>query len=523
MTLKDIFGKWKKRHHRDHGQAVNQAEQGNKLTGNLSHDEQILFQGLGGGTDIIKRHLLVKNLAASLIYIEGIVADEIVYRDVLAKLQSLEAEGAGERVGLADYIAQKVLSVSSVKKNTQYADLMVEILQGNSVLLIEGLPEALVIQTKGGQHRAIEESPIEITLRGPRDCFIEDITINMALIRRRIKSPDLVMESTIIGQRSRTKVVLVYVSDIADPKIVQEIRHRLSQIETDVILAAGNIERFIEDHPSSLFPQVFTTEKPDRVVGNLMEGRVAIIVDGTPFVMVVPAVFIQFFQGVEDYYERSIVGSANRLFRFIAFMITVNLTGVYIALTTFHHSLLPMDLLLSVAENRQKVPFSPLAEAMFMEITIEILREAGLRLPKPVGQTLGVLGGIVVGQAVLTAHIVAPLMVVVVSLAAISSFVFPNYSMSLAVRLVKFPMMILASLFGVFGMAIGWVFFTIYLADMESFGVPYLAPLAPMRYQDMGDTFILSRIWKHNKRPASIPHLDNRRVGDAHQEYKHEK
>lgn len=488
------------------------------LTGFLDRDEEAVYAGLGGNADVIRRRLLINYVPAVLIYIEGITDQGVIHDDVLSKLQSV-GEVVINQADLLDFVALKILSAGSVRKSTTFPDMLAEVLLGNSLLIIDGLKEGLIIATKGGDKRAIMEPLAEFSLRGPREGFVEDVSVNMALIRRRIVSPDLVMEAMTIGERSRTRVIITYLSDIADPKIVQEVRHRLGHIKTDAVLALGTIEKFIEDNPYSLFPQVMTTMKPDRVIGNILEGRVAVLADGIPFALVVPAVFIQFLQGVEDYYDRTIVGSAARLVRYISFIFTTTMTAIYIALITFHHSLLPADLLLSVIEARQMIPFNPLTEALLMELTIEILREAGLRLPSPIGQTLGVLGGIVIGQAVVMSHVVSPLVVLIVSLAALSSFVFPFYSMSLAIRLIKFPMMILAATFGALGIAAGWIIITIHLASMESFGVPYLAPLAPMRYADIGDTFTVSAIWKHKKRPASIPHLDDRRTGDDPQEH----
>ncbi|MEG6512327.1 spore germination protein [Desulforamulus ruminis] len=511
-----MFGKWKGNNHNQQS-VIAGAEKGIRLTGNLDKDRQTIYEGLGGSVDIICTRVLIGSRAAILIYIDGIVDVKIIRQDVLSKLQQVR-EIPDQQKDLLRYIAEKTLSSGSVKRASLAADVLLEILLGKSLLLIAGSDEGLVIETRGGERRAIDEPPTERTVRGSREGFIEDLTVNLAILRRKIKSPELMIQATTLGRRSRTKVAMVYLTDIADPQIVQEVRHRLSQINVDAVLASGYLERFFEDYPNSLFPQVFGTERPDRVVANLLEGRVAILVDGTPFVLLVPTVFMQFLQGSEDYYERTIIGSAARMVRLLALIITTTLTPVYIALITFHHSLMPTDLLLAVAEIREELPFTPLVEALFMEVVIELLREAGLRLPSTVGQTLGVVGGIVIGQAVISAKLVSPLMVVVVSLATISSFVFPNYSMGLAIRLIKFPMMLLAAMFGAVGIAVGLLFITIHLVSLESFGVPYMSPLAPTRYADLGDTFVVSRIWKHKKRPVSVPHIDNQRIGQAPRE-----
>lgn len=518
MTLKNVFAKWKKYAKKNRQFPETSQEEKEVLTGHLDRDEQTIYQGLGGSIDIIRRKILVYRTPAILIYIDGIVDIDVIHREVINRLQQA-AEPDHLPRGPLYYLAEKHLSASTTKTITLIEEMLTEVLLGKTLLLVEGCKTGLIIETKGGEKRGLSEPPTERTVRGSREGFIEDISVNLGLLRRKIKSPKLVFKSTVVGRRSRTRVVIAYLSDIADPKIVKEVQHRLSQIKSDAILASGYIERYFEDHPWSLFPQAYGTERPDKIVANLLEGRVAVLVDGTPYTLIVPAVFLQFLQGSEDYFERTIVGSVARLVRFLALMITTTITSVYIALITFHHSLMPTDLLLAVAETREELPFTPLVEALFMEVVIEILREAGLRLPTSVGQTLGVVGGIVIGQAVVEAKLVSPLIVVIVSLAATSSFVFPNYSMALAVRLIKFPMMILASLFGAVGIAVGWLFITIHLVSMESFGVPYMSPLAPTRYRDLGDSFIVSRIWKHKKRPASIPHVDEQRISDAPQEH----
>ncbi|MFZ5643414.1 MAG: spore germination protein [Bacillota bacterium] len=523
MSLKDIFGKWKKTKKDPQDIVIDSAVHQGTLTGDLEKDRQAIYNGLGAGVDIMLRRILIGQKKAALIYIDGIVDSDLINREIINQLQELQ-EFPSHKDNPLEYIAEKVLSNSSVVKiRTLAADFLVDILLGNTAVIVDGFKKGITIETRGGIRRGIEEPPTERTVRGSREGFIEDLAVNLASIRRRIRSPQLAIEATRIGQRSVTKVALVYLSDVADPSVVKEIRRRISRIEIDGMIASGYIERFIEDHKWSIFPQMYGTERPDKVVANLLEGRIAIMVDGTPFVLLAPAVFLQFLQGAEDYYERTVVGSAARLVRYLALMITTTITSVYIALITFHHSLMPTDLLLAVAEEREQLPFTPLTEALFMEVVVEILREAGLRLPASVGQTLGVVGGIVIGQAVVEARLVSPLIVVIVSLAAVSSFVFPNYSMALSIRLIKFPMMFLAASFGAVGIAAGWLLVTIHLVSMESFGVPYMGPLSPMRYADMGDTFVVSHIKEHRKRPASIPHIDNLRIDGSPGEPENEK
>lgn len=404
-------------------------------------------------------------------------------------------------------------TTSDLKKVTE------KVLRGYTALLREGSREITLYDTRKEEKRSIEEPPTEHTTRGSRAGFIENLQTNLAMIRKIVNTPTLTVEYFEIGSLAKNTTAIVYLKDVASPDIVGEVRHRLKNIQVDDLLSTGAIENHIEDHPWSLFPQAYGTERPNRVVANLMEGRVAILANGTPYVILVPALFLQFLQAPEDYFDRFWVANFTRLLRFLGLFLSATLTPIYISLITFHHELLPLDLLLSIAEQRRESPFPPIVEALFMELVIEILREAGLRLPAPLGQTLGVVGGIVLGQAIVSAKIVGPLVIIVVSVSAISSFIIPNYSASLSIRLAKYPLMLLAAMFGAFGISVGIILFITHQVSMQSFGVPYFAPLAPTRYQDIGDSFFLSHIWKMKNRPVSIPHKKDSRIDDTPQEH----
>lgn len=444
-----------------------------------------------------------------LVYSREIVDHNIINRDIMAYLPLVESKE----------ITPLQVPVGQISTTTDLKTAAGEILKGHTALLSQGSREITLYDTRIVEKRSIEEPPTERTTRGSRTGFIEDLDTNLALVRGIINTPTLTVECFEIGNLAKTKTAILYLKDVASPDVVYEVRHRLKNIRLDSVLATGTIENHIEDHPWSLFPQSFGTEKPNRVVANLMEGRVAIMASGTPYVLLVPALFLQFLQGSEDYFDRFWVANFTRLLRFLGLFISATLTPIYISLVTFHHELLPLDLLLSIAEQRREAPFPPIIEALFMELVIEILREAGLRLPTPLGQTLGVVGGIVLGQAIVSAKIVGPLVIIVVAVSAISSFIIPNYSASLSIRLAKYPLMLLAAMFGAFGISMGMVLFITHQVSMQSFGVPYFAPLAPTRYQDLGDSFFLSHIWKMKKRPVSIPHQKETRIEETPQEH----
>lgn len=482
------------------------AQSNNLASGSLKVDLAWMQEALGDSPLFVFRQY---SNGIYLVYSKEIVDHNIMNRDILALLHLVENRE----------ITPRQLPVGDILATTNLKQAAEKVLAGYTALFREGSREITLYNTRKVEKRSIEEPPTEHTTRGSRIGFVEDLETNLALLRDIVNTPTLTVEYFEIGNLAKNTTAIVYLKDVASPDVVGEVRHRLQNLRIDDVLSAGAIENHIEDHPWSLFPQSFGTEKSNRVVANLMEGRVAIMAGGTPYVLLVPALFLQFLQGPEDYFDRFWVANFTRLLRFLGLFISAALTPIYISLVTYHHELLPLDLMLAIAEHRRQAPFPPIIEALFMELVIEILREAGLRLPSPLGQTLGVVGGIVLGQAIVSAKIVGPLVIIVVAVSAISSFIIPNYSASLSIRLAKYPLMLLAAMFGAFGISMGMILLITHQVSMQSFGVPYFAPIAPTRYQDLGDSFFLSHIWKMKKRPASIPHRKDTRIKETPQEH----
>lgn len=310
------------------------------------------------------------------------------------------------------------------------------------------------------------------------------------------------MECMNVGKLSKTELVIAYLDGIAEDTTVEEVRNRLNRISIDAIEESGYIVEFIEDNPYSVFPQVLQTERPDRVVANLLEGRVCILVDNTPFVLIVPITFYQLMNSTEDYYERYILASAIRCLRYLFLAIALLFPSIYIAVVSFHQELLPTTLLFSVAAAKESVPFPVIVAAFLMEISFEALREAGLRLPRPIGGTVSIVGALVIGQATVQAGIVGAPLVIVVSITGIASFMFPSYSLTGAIRLLRFPMMILAAVLGLYGILLGILFILIHMVRLRSFGVPYLSPIAPFNFNQLKDVFIRAPWWAMIERPG---------------------
>jgi spore germination protein KA len=350
----------------------------------------------------------------------------------------------------------------------------------------------------------VEEPQSQTVIRGPKEGFTENIRTNTALIRRKIKSPDLWIINRKIGRQTQTDVSVMYLHGIADEKIVNEILQRLDRIDTDSILESGYIEEFIQDRTFTPFPTITNTERPDAVAGAVLEGKVAILVDGTPFVLIAPITIFKLFQSSEDYYQKHDIATFLRLLRMVSFVISMLLPSLYIAITTFHQQMLPTLLLISLAAQREGVPFPALVEAFAMEITFEVLREAGVRMPRAIGSAISIVGALVLGQAAVQAGLVSAAMVIIVSFTAIASFVAPSISISNSARLLRFGFMILAATLGLFGIIAGMIAVLIHLSGLRSFGIPYLVPVAPFIPSDQKDTLIRVPWWAMKRRPRLI-------------------
>ncbi|SNT10093.1 spore germination protein KA [Anaerovirgula multivorans] len=398
---------------------------------------------------------------------------------------------------------EEIVSVHAISRVNNFEEIVATILLGNTVLLIEHYDVALILNTVGGDSRSIEESPVENIIRGPRDSFIENIHTNIGLIRQKIKSPSLKAKNLIIGSESQTIVSVIYMESIVNKQALENIINKLNEIQIDGIFDSGYIEQYLESSPYSPFPQMQITERPDKVCGNLLEGKIIILVDGSPMALILPISFFQLFQSPEDYYERVLYGNFTRLLRLLGFIIATSLPSVYVALISFHHEMLPMDLVIDLSRTRAQVPFPPVIEALLMELTIEFLREASARLPGTIGQTVGIVGAIVIGEAAIQAHLASPTMVIVVAITALGSYILPHYSTSYALRMIRFPIILMAATFGAFGIIIAWSWVIVHLCSLESFGYPYLSPLAPLDADVTKDALIRGSLRRFKERPKT--------------------
>ncbi len=476
----------------------------NTLKAMLSDSSDLIIHSFRTGPD--------KSLSGALVYFNGMVNDTILTEAIMRPLMAWNGEnthlptGKG-RGNLLDVLAQEVLNVASACPVQWMEELVSGCLSGHTILLLEDCPGGLDINTEGWEHRQITEPQSETVVRGPREGFTEDLRTNITMLRRKIRSGQLHVEQMNMGEKTRTAVSLLYLKDVADPRVVKTVKTRLDLLDLDSVLESGYLVEYIEDAPFSLFSTVGYSEKPDVIAARVLEGRVAVLVDGTPFVLTAPMLFVESFQTAEDYYARPLYSSLIRLLRFIAYLMTIFLPAVYIALTVFHQELVPTQLLFTFANTREGTPFPAFMEVSIMMFTYDILREAGIRLPRPVGQAISIVGALIMGEAAVDAGLVGAPTVITVALTAVTSFLIPMQNNS--AYILRYIMIALAAFAGIYGISMGLLGLLIHLASLTSFGVPYFDGLSWTR--NLQDSVVRMPHWTLTRRPRYIAHGDIKR------------
>lgn len=377
-------------------------------------------------------------------------------------------------------------------------EMQTKVCSGNAVVVFPTTNEMLVLDLPSFPVRSPDEPDNEHVIRGAHEGFVESINTNLGLIRKRLEIPELVVKTITVGTETKTQISYLYIENVVDDQLLKQLECRLQNINAAIITSAGQLEDYIEDHVWSPFPQILNTERPDRAVSNLLEGRIAIFTDHAPTCLIAPVNFFSFYQSPDDFNGRVVVGSFYRLVRLFSFMIALFLPGIYISVIGFHSEILPIELSQSVKMAIHNIPYRPIIEAIILELFIELIREASIRLPTPIGQTIGIVGGLVIGDAIVRAGLVSNLMVIVVAMTAISSFVVPSVEMNTTIRVLRFPFMLSASLFGFFGMAIASLFLFIHIANLTSLKQPYLTPIVPFEPNRLKNIFFRVPFFKAN-------------------------
>lgn len=472
-----------------------------QITKNLEENINSIKTMLGEPGDLTARKLTGKNenQTCAILYIGGLVDDQLVQNNILKTIQ--ENIQQSDQITL-DTIYQDVIAISDTQKTKQLDDVSYALLSGSTIFYMDGSDSALLISAKGGVKRSIEEPQSEALIRGPREGFIEDIHTNIAMVRRILKDPNLRIKIHETGRRSKQKIAVIYVAGITNEKIVEEVNFRLKNIDTDYALSAGHVEQWIQDSFLSPFPQLLETERPDRIASAVLQGKVGILVEGTPVALTAPIVFADTLKSLGDYSQRWVTATIWRLIRYLSAFIAMFAPALYIALVSYHPEMLPTKLVFSIQASREGVPFPAVVEAFMMAVTFDILHEAGVRLPKLIGSTIGIVGGLVIGESAVSAGIVSPIMVIITALTAIASFTTPQYSVAITFRNLRYAFMIAASILGLLGIILVYIMLNIHMVNLKSFGTPYTTPFAPLYLQDWKDLFIRAPLTMLKQRPS---------------------
>lgn len=507
MSLGSMFKRKKQIKKEVHGEGSPSLKISKKLPVNIDNVNNLLQDP----TNLVIREFTVRGTKhkGAIVYLDGLVDSRLVHENILKSMLVEREELPSDVEELFDVLAEEIISVTDIKIGYSVADISDAIMYGKTIFYLDGIDRVLVINSQGWESRGIEEPTTETVVRGPKAGFVENVQTNMMLIRRYLRDPNLHFENYTVGRRSRSTLIVAYINDIAHPDLVKEVKRRVDSIDMDAAIESGYIEQWIEDSFLSPFPQTLNSERPDKAAIALLRGKVIIILDGTPFVLILPVTVGYLLHVPEDYYERWTIGTLLRLLRYIAAFFAIFLPGLYIALVSFHQGMIPTDLALSIAATRGSVPFNPFVEAVAMGATMELLREAGARLPTTIGQTIGIVGGIVIGEAAVQAGVVSPIMVIVVALTAISSFAIPSFSVVISFRILRFGFMVAAAFLGLFGLILGYIMINIHIVRLKSFGVPYSTPYAPTFLQDWNDLILRVPIPQLSNRPKHLKPLDD--------------
>ncbi|MCT8975068.1 spore germination protein [Clostridium sp. CX1] len=446
--------------------------------------------------DIIQKKVYIDNQhEAFFLYIKQLTDYASVQSDFISPLIAMSLQQLSNEINIHNIpCGETTILYDSTK-------VIESIMDGNTVFVCEQIPFAVACMLPDVEKRSIEEPDTEKNVRGSHEGFVEPIYTNLSILRRKIKNNKLKFKTITLGVQTQQMVVIAYIEGIANMDIVNGLFDKVSKINIDGLSSVGYIEQSISAHPNSVFPQFLSTERPDKTTAALLEGRIVILEDGTPRVLIAPVDFIAFFQGMDDYSTLWIHGSFLRLIRIAALIIAILLPSMYISITSFHYYAVPLDLLIPLAESRARVPFPPIVEALILEFTIEMVREAAIRLPTYIGTSISVVAGLIIGQAAVEAGIVSNLLIIIVAATAIASYVLPSQDMAMAIRILRFVYMISASVFGIIGIVVSTALTFAHLTRIESLGQPYFQPFSPLDTNGLKDSILRLPLKKMKKRP----------------------
>lgn len=477
--------------------------------------------------DVIIREfsLLAQNIEyqAFVMYIDGMVDSPVINEFILSPLMmrnranifddkqkkfvseekidnvTLKNFKKSKEKNLVDFIYNSLIPQNSVAKVTDFSDVYSAINMGNCMLFVDSLDTAFNLDVKGFKQRNIDSPSNEVVVRGSQEAFVENIRTNTSMIRRLVNNENLVMETLTVGQITKTQVSIGYIKSLANEDLVAEVRYRINNLSVDYLISSGQLEQLIQDSPESLFPQMVATERPDKVSNFLLEGRVIIIVNGSPYVLVAPGVFVDFITSPEDLNLKYQFSNMQKLIRLLAIFLSLLLPGMYIAITNYHQELIPTELLFTIAAARESVPFPTFVEILLMEISFELIREAGLRVPTPLGSTIGIVGALILGEAAVSASLVSPVLIIIIAITGICSFSIPDFSLNFTFRIYRFIYIILGYVAGFLGISVVLFIQLVIMCKLKSFGSPYINPYILNKNKRSISSYFIPPIWKRER------------------------
>lgn len=475
-------------------------------------------------SDIVLREfdIAVKDrvLNAFIMFFDGMTDRAVINQFILQPLMLLSnLEISNEEEDITEYIKNHILPQNQLKITENFRDIIDDVNFGSCAIFIDRVGAAFVADVKGWEHRGIERPNNELVLRGPQEGFNELLRANTALIRKLLLDEKLIVENATIGKRSRTPCAILYVKDIANESLVEEVRRRIKGINADYVLSSGELEQYIEDSTFLPAPQIMSTERPDRTAAHISEGKVAVIVNGSPFALIMPATVVGLMHSPEDSFARFPYGNFMRIIRLMGILLALLLPGLYVAITNYHQEMIPTDLVMSIVSAREKVPFPSVIEILIMEISFDLIREAGIRIPGPIGPTLGIIGALILGQAAVAANIVSPILIIIVAVTGIGNFTIPDYSLSFSIRILRFGYIMLGAHAGLLGITTGIFIHGLLMVGAKSFGVPFMAPFGPITSKKFTDTITRGTIWKQEKRPDYLNTKQDGKQADISREW----
>lgn len=480
---------------------------------NLEKNKQFVLDALKNNPDIKMRDILLFGKTRGvLLFLDGLCKTENIASFIIRPVM-LYAEPAPAKNEFLDTLTNKVLCESVVTVADDISEIVLSVMSGDTCFLADGCEKAILVDTKGYAVRGITEPPSNGSLKGPREGFIEDFKQNLVMLRRKIRCPEFKADMLKSGRRTQTNIAVCYIEGIAEPDIVEKVKNKISSIDIDGVLDSSFVARFLEDKRGSLFPQVGRSEKPDAVASKLLEGRIAIIVDGSPLVLTVPFMIIEELHSLDDYYEKPVVASIARILRFLSLTFALLLPGLYVCIQKFNYQVIPVKFLMTVLNSTNNIPLPPLAEMLVVIFLFDMLQEANVRMPRTAGLALNIVGALVLGDAGIKAGLVSAPAVLIGALNGIGLYSVPDELRLFS--MLRWIFTIVAGVLGVFGMMMAVLFFVSYLNSLDTYGTPYLAPYAPRVKNDLQDGFLKTDLLRIKNRPESIPSNDKVRLGEV--------